>query len=700
MKLKKTLAAILTVLISVSALSVADVISFADTEGIYTYTVSGDSAAITRINYNGIKELTIPETLGGYPVTAIYGIGNTYSFGSANMVEKLIIPSFVTSVGYDALRTFDCAKVEVDENNPNYSSDEYGVLFNKDKTLLIGCPCSLQQTEYVFPETVKEIGYLAFEKCAFIEKIVLPEGIESLGNQSFCQMPKLREINIPEGITELGQNMFIQCRSLESIDLPLTLKKVSNSSLSETPIKRVSVPEGVTSIETYAFEACRLLSYVELPKSLKSLHTDVFRNCDSLDYIFYRGSREEWAEIDINNSNDDELERIKVIFDFNPEEGYPGIDYEYADGLFTLTGTGSTPQFEPGYFRYWDEYAQDCDVMIIDGSVTGIGAYSFENFTALEYLIVYPDSITLSENAFSGCTSLDSVIITGAADFTKASFNAPDGAKIYADAQKNPGAADSGAILFAYNDGVLSFTGGVDFDLYQLFDFVSAVTGRYGEIRKIEFDRMTLSGIDLYYISGYINNEPLIDRIADGTLINGELTAEDLRGRAITFNDIIDMIELGDADGFKLVVSDENHKTIIDSNVEIEAPTEPDEPETPVVISTPSEPVTPETPVNPETPFSPVEPEEPATSSAPSQPESPTSAGEPEKPDTLATLSDPMNSATQSEPESPASASEPGDEEEPEGIELVFQNIVNTVVRAIKWAVTLLNKLFKLINKK
>ena len=189
MRIKKLLSVILAAVITLSAFSV---ISFAETEGIYTYTVSGEKAMITGIDYKGIKELEIPETLGGYPVATLSKIGNTFSYGTANMVETLYIPESVTTIGWSALRNFDCAKVVVDENNPNYSSDEAGVVFNKDKTTLVSCPCSFQQKEYIVPDTVKDIGYCAFEQCAFIEKIVLPEALTSLGNQSFCQMPKLR----------------------------------------------------------------------------------------------------------------------------------------------------------------------------------------------------------------------------------------------------------------------------------------------------------------------------------------------------------------------------------------------------------------------------------------------------------------------------------------------------------------------------
>lgn len=627
MIIKKFIIIILSVCLLASLATLA---AFADNEDIFTYTVTDGEASVTFINYKGIKELYIPETLGGYPVTKITSIGNTGIFGSENMVEKVYIPSCVTLIGWNAFRNFDCAAVIVAADNPNYSSDESGVLFNKDKTELVSCPCSLQQKEYIFPETVKTIAYCAFEGCAFIEKIVLPNGLESLGNQSFCQMPKLREINIPEGITEIGQNMFIQCSSLEEIKLPSTLVTVSNSSLSETPLKSVIVPNGVTKIDTYAFESCKKLEYVELPSTLQTIGYEAFANCNSLKYILYRGSEEDWLAININSSNEDDFEKYRIIFDYAPETGYHGVEFVFENGLLTVAGDGEIPSFVAGDYHYWDSYASDCEAIVIDGNFTNIGAYAFENFTALEYLILYPENITVSDNAFTGCDSLESIIITGTSDFSDTSFNGNSVLKVYIDADKNPVVEpEENIIRFSYSNGTLYFIDGISLDLYHLLDLISVLVPRYGVIEKIAFANMSLTDMELHYISEYTQNgEPVIKKIEEGTLVNGEIKVKKLDGSALTFNELIGVIENNSEEGFMLIVSDENHQTIINSNVGIESPDNPPTPD------------------------------------------------EPEKPD------------------------ESEDNTFIDEIELFFDSVYVNVVKAIKWAVTLMNKLFKLIRKK
>ena len=72
----KKLVLIFTAIISVFLLTVLSANSTparAETEGDYTYTVTDGEATITGFtNYSYSGALTIPSTLGGYPVVAIY----------------------------------------------------------------------------------------------------------------------------------------------------------------------------------------------------------------------------------------------------------------------------------------------------------------------------------------------------------------------------------------------------------------------------------------------------------------------------------------------------------------------------------------------------------------------------------------------------------------------------------------------------
>ena len=65
----------------------------AETEGDFTYSISSGSAAVTA--YTGsAAELTVPDTLGGYPVTSICYC----AFRNCTSLVQITLPDGVTSI--------------------------------------------------------------------------------------------------------------------------------------------------------------------------------------------------------------------------------------------------------------------------------------------------------------------------------------------------------------------------------------------------------------------------------------------------------------------------------------------------------------------------------------------------------------------------------------------------------------------------
>ena len=105
-------------------------------------------------NCSSLKEITIPES-----VTYI----GDYAFTYCQSLESIHIPSKVETIETLALSTGGNLKeITVDKNNPHFSSDEYGVLFNKDQTYLIQYPCGKTDEIYKVPHGAKRINDYAF----------------------------------------------------------------------------------------------------------------------------------------------------------------------------------------------------------------------------------------------------------------------------------------------------------------------------------------------------------------------------------------------------------------------------------------------------------------------------------------------------------------------------------------------------------
>ena len=118
--------------------------------------ISEGTVSIPNEAYRGrtdFKQVVFPSSLKT--------IGNK-AFQSCINLERVNIPSTVENIGSFAFRY--CSKLEaiiVSEANPNYSSDD-GVLFSKDKSILICYPAGKINNSYEIPNTVKTISQTAF----------------------------------------------------------------------------------------------------------------------------------------------------------------------------------------------------------------------------------------------------------------------------------------------------------------------------------------------------------------------------------------------------------------------------------------------------------------------------------------------------------------------------------------------------------
>ena len=95
---KKIILLLSLIILCASLFALFTVSTSAETEGYYTYTVSNGEATITGVSTSISGNVTIPSTLGGYPVTSI----GSSAFNHCTGLTSITIPESVVSIGSSA----------------------------------------------------------------------------------------------------------------------------------------------------------------------------------------------------------------------------------------------------------------------------------------------------------------------------------------------------------------------------------------------------------------------------------------------------------------------------------------------------------------------------------------------------------------------------------------------------------------------
>lgn len=130
------------------------------------------------------------------------------SFENCHRLNSVKIPASVITVGNGVFFNCSLGFITVDSANQNYSNDENGVLFTKDKTELIQYPLNSKETAYIIPEGTLKVKDSAFHNAANVERIVVAESVTSIEDSAFFLCDKLEYVHIPETTTEIGEKII------------------------------------------------------------------------------------------------------------------------------------------------------------------------------------------------------------------------------------------------------------------------------------------------------------------------------------------------------------------------------------------------------------------------------------------------------------------------------------------------------------
>jgi len=166
--------------------------------------------------------------------------------------------------------------ITVDTNNPNYSSED-GVLFNKDKTILIWYPAGKENANYDIPASVITIEDNAFGDCNYLTSITIPESVTSIGYVGFLSCNNLTSITV-------NDNNALYA----SVDGVLFDK--DKTTIIQYPAGKENtnyiIPALVTTIGSNAFGGSNKLISVIIPETATTIGAYAFGNCINLSSVF------------------------------------------------------------------------------------------------------------------------------------------------------------------------------------------------------------------------------------------------------------------------------------------------------------------------------------------------------------------------------------------------------------------------------
>lgn len=260
---------------------------------------------VTEVAQNGfrlcgkINSLVMPNTITKIGMDAFWGcsllgevtlsdklesIGN-FGFNSCTSLKTIDLPASLKTIGNQAFA--NCTSLEsftVDEANTNFTVDG-GVLFSKDKTILVSYP-NKKGAVYIVPSFVNTIGANAFFGCSNLTKAIVGESVTSIEEGAFYTCGYLKEIVLTDNIKTLGDWAFAYCGSLKSIALPKDITSIGNDLFAGcSSLEEIVIPEKVQSIGNQAFHSCRSLAKVEWNSKITTVGSEAFSGCKKLQVL-------------------------------------------------------------------------------------------------------------------------------------------------------------------------------------------------------------------------------------------------------------------------------------------------------------------------------------------------------------------------------------------------------------------------------
>ena len=328
----------------------------------YKYQEKTDSYYVSKpaagIKY--LKELTIPETYKGKPVTRIE---STVFAGCSNLVV-INIPDRINEI--ETVAFTDCSALEA-VNIIHSESVADPVFYSVDGVILKNDAVSGTMLYFV-PKAIKGDANGTYR---------IPDGVATIPEGVFDRREQLKKIVVPASVVKVQAGAFYYARTVEEIEFVAAAEGEEEKALTLGDkafnlcyaLKKIVLPARVSKFNIFADEEDQTIS--------GGYQQSVFRSCSA-------------------------LEEIHVI-------GKPATDntaaYSSSENGLLLSADGKTLIFYPRGIKD--------GVVALPDSVTAIGDKAFYGNTAITEFVVPLRIVSIGASAFEDCSKLEALSFEG-----------------------------------------------------------------------------------------------------------------------------------------------------------------------------------------------------------------------------------------------------------------------------------------------
>ena len=326
----------------------------------------------------------------------------------------------------------------------------------------------------VISKKVTTVGAFAFYKCSNLASVSLPKKLKSINKGAFCFCSKLTKISLPKKLKIINEGVFantglksvvipkkvksiestsfFNCKSLKSVSIPGSVKTIGYAAFQDSALTTVTIPASVESIVSHAFNSCKDLTTVKIPVSgLKMIGPYAFSGCSKLSsfnmplsvntigteaFSFCNELGKVWiSKYQRKYISDDLFKGCNKMYPAETEYAISGqliksgdVSYEVLNP--SINGTGTVEVVEVSISAERIVIPSVIEYSGVKYKVAKIARFTNQQNAVLpmKTLVIGSNVTSISDNALSGCTRLESV--TGGAGLktigSKAFANCPN----------------------------------------------------------------------------------------------------------------------------------------------------------------------------------------------------------------------------------------------------------------------------------